>query len=188
MIGESADVNIVEHPVDPITQIKNEYDLIMDQLEKGKFVSKVYYYECPNFPEEGTITFYSDSVGIRMIENEAVQGSHGGETATYYLKNGQLFFVYQVQSYWSFAQGSDQENPSTVDHVSEYRFYLYENELIKCLVKNYSAKDNEDLDEKGKATNNVNVECKAYDDLNDKLSILMNQYGGEEHLNCIWLQ
>jgi hypothetical protein len=143
VIGESTEVNIVEQPVDPITQIKNEYELVMDQFEKGKFLSKVYFYECPNFPEKGTITFYSDSTGVRMIENEAVQGSHGGETATYYLKNGQLFFVYQVQSYWSFAEGSDHDNPSTVDHVSEYRFYLHKNELIKCLVKNYSAKDNE---------------------------------------------
>lgn len=179
--------NLVEHSIDPITEIKNEYDLITTQLDKDVLVSKTYTYECPNFPEEGSITFYSDSSGVRMIENEAVQGSHGGETAQYYLKNNQLFFVYQVQSYWSFAAGSEPDNPSTVDHVSEYRFYMHKNELIKCLVKNYSAKDNEDLDEKGKSTNNVNIECDTYNDLNDKLSILMNQYGGEEHVNCIWL-
>lgn len=178
---------ISEHdPEDVIGNIKQKYATTTGQLANGDYISVVKSYDCPEYPEEGTITFFSDSTGVRIIEHQVIQGSHGSENTKYYLNNGGLFFVYQVHSYWTFAESSDPDVPTTEDHVSEYRYYVHEGEVIKCLEKNYVVKENEDFDEMSKATSNVEFDCSGSIDILEKFTTLKAQINAAEYSNCIW--
>jgi len=97
-----------------------------------------------------------------------------------------LFFVYEVLSYWTFTESSDPENPTTEDHVVEYRSYLNEDYFVKCLEKNYKVKENEEFVAASKNAKNVEIDCGSVTDFLERYNKLLTHANGFENASCIW--
>jgi len=82
-------------------------------------------------------------------------GDHGGVTDTFYFHEGELYFVFQSASWWSF----DPDGPegSTIDHARERRVYYSGNDAIRHLLKKVSSSDADAIGEILSATDNRSV-------------------------------
>lgn len=125
---------------DPVEDIKKEYADLQTQLKAQKLSSKGFTYNC-NDERSGKVTFYSDQKGIRIIEHSYDEYSHFGSTEQYFIKDGNLFFIFKKDTGWNF-DGGTPEKPITKDDITESRIYIQNNKPIKCLEKQYSIRSN----------------------------------------------
>src|ERR1700750_1166248 len=125
---------------DPIEQIKREYSSLQKQLESKKLTSTGFTYNC-NDETFGKVTFYSDQKEIRIIEHSYDEHSHFGSTEQYFIKDGNLFFIFKEDTGWNFDVVTP-EKPITKDDIAESRIYIQNNKSIKCLEKKYSIRSN----------------------------------------------
>lgn len=125
---------------DPIDQIKIEYSNLQKQLESKKLTSTGFIYNC-NDERSGKVTYYSDQKEIRIIEHSYDEYSHFGSTEQYFIKDGNLFFIFKEDTGWNF-DGGTPEKPITKDDITESRIYIRNNKSIKCLEKQYSIRSN----------------------------------------------
>ncbi|SFN37018.1 hypothetical protein SAMN05421594_2395 [Chryseobacterium oleae] len=128
----------IKNAVDPIEEIKSEYSKLQKQLESKKLTSTDFTYNC-NDERSGKVTFYSDQKEIRIIEHSYDEYSHFGSTEQYFIKDGNLFFIFKEDTGWNF-DGGTPEKPITKDDITESRLYIHNNKSIKCLEKQYSIK------------------------------------------------
>lgn len=129
-----------EKSSDPIEEIKKEYAVLQTQLKAKKLSSKSFNYNC-NDERSGKVTFYSDQKEIRIIEHSYDEYSHFGSTEQYFIKDGNLFFIFKEDTAWNF-DGGTPEKPITKDDITESRIYIQNNKPIKCLEKQYSIRSN----------------------------------------------
>ena len=167
-----------------IEDIREKYAYITQNLDQMRVVQiKI---ECPTYPESGALTFYYKDEQLRLIVHDYSDGGHGGGENQYFVWNGQLFFYYAQGSYWTFAQSAGDE-PVTVDHVEEYRYYYKDEVPIRYLEKSYSYKST-DQNQKPSAQvpNEVGSHAAAEEALKDFQKILL--FEGKAHLSgtCIW--
>lgn len=100
---------------------------IVKAKEDSTLIKKEFNYECPDNPEIGTITYYSDSTGIKLIEHSFSVGDHYGEDSQYFLWDGKLFFHFPRYGNWVFDSETvdkDGSNNSTIDNMTEERSYF----------------------------------------------------------------
>lgn len=126
---------------DPIDEIKKEYTRLQTQLNAKKLTSTDFTYNCDD-EITGKVTFYSDNQGIRMIEHSYDEQSHFGSTEQYFIKDGNVFFIFKEDTVWNF-DGGTPEKPITKDDITESRIYIQNNKPIKCLEKKYSIRSDE---------------------------------------------
>ncbi|KFF23495.1 hypothetical protein [Chryseobacterium vrystaatense] len=127
--------------VDPIDEIKKEYNRLQTQLKAKKLNTTGFTYNC-NDEITGKVTFYSDNQSIRIIEHSYDEQSHFGSTEQYFIKDGNVFFIFKEDTGWNF-DGGTPEKPITKDDITESRVYIQNNKPIKCLEKKYSIRSNE---------------------------------------------
>ncbi|WP_223608029.1 hypothetical protein [Chryseobacterium sp. OSA05B] len=125
---------------DPIEEIKSEYSSLRKQLESKKLTSKGFTYNC-NDERSGKVTYYSDQKEIRIIEHSYDEYSHFGSTEQFFIKDGNIFFIFKEDTGWNF-DGGTPEKPITKDDITESRIYFQNNKPIKCLEKQYSIRSN----------------------------------------------
>ncbi|KFF19741.1 hypothetical protein [Chryseobacterium sp. JM1] len=125
---------------DPIEEIKSEYSSLQKQLESKKLTSTGFTYNC-NDERSGKVRFYSDQKEIRIIEHSYDEYSHFGSTEQYFIKDGNLFFIFKEDTGWNF-DGGTPEKPITKDDITESRIYIQNSKSIKCLKKQYSIRSN----------------------------------------------
>lgn len=79
------------------------------------------------------LTKYRDQEGevVKMVFVSG--GDHGGATDHYYFKDGELYFIYQSQSYWSF--DPERGEGATIDTGREQRIYYAGDRVLRHLVK-----------------------------------------------------
>lgn len=175
---------------DPLLDIKMKFKVINDAISNGKLNKDSISYECPDYPEGGTLLFYKDNGEIRKIVRNYYAGDHGGETIQYYAWNDELFFQFSDESYWMFDAGNrseDEMSPNTVDHFTEMRYYFEKGEIIKCLEKKFEYRTALKNNPKSNEVSNKEVECNNAEELmNDFKKLLalekMNMTDGD----CIW--
>lgn len=79
------------------------------------------------------LTKYRDLAGkiVKMVFVSG--GDHGGATDYFYFKDGELYFIYQSQSYWSFDPKGGEG--VTIDTGREQRIYYDGDRVVRHLVK-----------------------------------------------------
>lgn len=126
---------------DPIESIRSRFKATMAGLEDGSLTKSAVAFECDEDPISGEIWYYTDASGsIKMIEDSYTMGDHGGKTIQYFLDDGELYFQFVTIGSWQF----DVDGEGTIDRTEEYRYYVDQDQLIRCLKKAYevSSKDN----------------------------------------------
>lgn len=120
-----------------IEHIRDVYKETM--AKKSDFKTKIKNINCPDYPENGTISYYYSSSGqLRLIEKETDDGGHASESAQFLVEDDRLIFYFGSRSSWSFADGGTLEKPNTRDDNSETRHYYKNEKPIRCLSKSYS--------------------------------------------------
>ncbi|WP_375559142.1 hypothetical protein ACE193_15555 [Bernardetia sp. OM2101] len=117
-----------------VEDIREEYQTIQSKITKGKMDSSSFRYQCDG--GGGQIVYFSENKELRKITYSSGY-EHGGVIKEYFLKDNTPFFVFHDASTWTFDVGSKQEN-ATRDDMTEKRFYIIDNQLIKCLEKEFT--------------------------------------------------
>ncbi len=133
-------------------------------------------YECPDYPEYATIKYYEYENKIVMIEHTYNDGSHGGYTDQYYLQDNKAFFAFMTGGYWRFDGEDENGNPKTVDINTEERFYIANDNLIRCLSKQFQSENQKDFATQRDNAKNVTAKCdpKTLIEINSKVTNLIS--------------
>lgn len=94
------------------------------EIDDGGIVAKLTRYE--NAGELVKLVYTSGS-------------DHGGATDYFYFKNGELYFIYQSQGYWSFDPKGGEG--ATIDTGREQRLYFNGDQVIRHLAKEVKTSD-----------------------------------------------
>ncbi|MAS93174.1 MAG: hypothetical protein CMO55_08255 [Verrucomicrobiales bacterium] len=125
-----------------IKDIRAKYN----QIEGWKKRAQKIEFEADGEPFFGTLTRYYSGESIVKIDFSYTAGDHGGSDESYYYDNGQLFFIYAADSYWSFTGNTLPTGESeTKDTLIEQRLYFSNNQLIRHLRKEVSSTNPEAL-------------------------------------------
>ncbi|MBL6445145.1 hypothetical protein JMN32_02420 [Fulvivirga sp. 29W222] len=172
-----------------IKDIRSKYATVMGLKDKEALTVEVLEYRCPDFPEEGTITYYSQDEEVKLIEHSFSEGDHYGGKNQYLVWEGKLFFYFSDVGYWTFDMGTgDEDEPvsQTKDIITESRFYFDNEEAVKCLSKNYEIRSRDA--EKVKPENIPNEEINCFDspEIMHKFKAIMELKGKGVNGECIW--
>jgi hypothetical protein len=172
-----------------INDIRKKYSIIEEAKDKGELDEAFTEYECSDYPESGSFTFYTDDTGVKLIAHSYVMGDHFGAEDLYYVWGGELFFLYSSSSSWTFDSESisDDSYTGTVDEMTETRHYFHKGEAIKCLEKNYKVRSSAKNKPTSATVPNAEAECGDTSSLQEKFEqILGFQNLKIEEDSCIW--
>lgn len=108
----------------------------------GQLQKDTLAFACYEGEMDGEVILYVQAGEIVLVEYGLYQGDHGGSGESWYFREGEPVFVFVESSYWQFA-GPEREAADgsmiqgTKDVVTEERYYVYEQKVIRSLTKDY---------------------------------------------------
>ncbi|PQA93005.1 hypothetical protein B0A69_12640 [Chryseobacterium shigense] len=172
----------IQNATNPVDEIKKEYNNIQTKLKAKKLTSTSFNYNC-NDEISGKVTYYSDEGEIRMIEHSYDENSHFGSTEQYFVKEGNLFFIFKEDTVWNF-DGGTPEKPITKDDITESRIYIQNNKPVKCLEKQYSIRSNTSGKPSPDKISNKETQCHIDELIKTYQSLLKNKDKKKE-IQCL---
>ncbi|MEK7949611.1 hypothetical protein [Luteolibacter soli] len=118
-------------PDERVAEIRKWYDTV--QKSKAATERKIAF-EAESEPMSGDLTVRDFDGGWQTLV-VSYGGEHVGIDEQYYFKDGALFFVYVVTSYWRFHPDSTDEKPKTVDTRTEDRYYFDGKTCVRRLTR-----------------------------------------------------
>ncbi|WP_312903126.1 hypothetical protein [Chryseobacterium taichungense] len=119
-----------------VDDIKNEYAIISGLLNSKKLDSTTFNYNCDE--KEGEVTFYFQDKKLKMVKDFYAEHSHFSSSTKYFVKDDQVFFIFNEETVWNFDDGGTPEKPATKDNIKERRIYILNDKAIQCFEKNYT--------------------------------------------------
>jgi hypothetical protein len=112
------------------------------KIDKGQPTkTETIEFEVPDSPVSGTITRRSYEGGLSAIKLSYSEGDHGSTDQSYYFDEKGLFFIFVRDSSWRFAPDTTDEKPSTIDTLTETRYYVRKGSLIQILKRSATSGD-----------------------------------------------
>lgn len=150
------DLKIQNDSVKTTADIKTEYARLNNLLISRKLDSTKFNYNCDE--KEGEVILYFQDKKLAAVKDFYAEHSHFSSSTTYFVKNDQVFFIFNGETVWNFDDGGTPEKPETKDDIKEKRIYILNNKAVQCFEKNYS------LRSKGNNTNpesipNKEIKC-----------------------------
>lgn len=150
------DLKIQNDSVKTIADIKTEYASLNNLLISRKLDSTKFNYNCDE--KKGEVILYFQDKKLAAVKDFYAEHSHFSSSTTYFVKNDQVFFIFNDETVWNFDDGGTPEKPETKDDIKEKRIYILNNKAVQCFEKNYS------LRSKGNNTNpesitNKEIKC-----------------------------
>lgn len=121
-----------------VDDIKKEYAKVNVALTSKMMDSTKFKYNCDE--REGEVTFYYENKKLAAVKDFYAEHSHFSSSTTYFVKNGQVFFIFNDETVWNFDDGGTPEKPETKDDIKEKRIYILNNKAVQCFEKNYSVR------------------------------------------------
>lgn len=121
-----------------INDIRKEYAELNTLLTAKKLDSTKLNYNCDETEREGEVVFYYQNKKLKIVKNFYSEHSHFSSSTQYFIKDDQVFFIFNDETTWNFDDGGTPEKPETKDDVKEKRFYYINNKLVSCRDKNYT--------------------------------------------------
>lgn len=130
LVAGSAGAAADEDPSATIKEIRKLYAAI----DGAKPLStKVLKFDLEGDPMEGTLTKYTYEGGLTALKLSYVAGDHGGSDEHFYYHEGAPFFLFIKDQHWTFAPDGTAEKPSTIDVLTESRYYLSGDRCVRAL-------------------------------------------------------
>ncbi|AZA57572.1 hypothetical protein [Chryseobacterium shandongense] len=130
------DLKIQNDSVKTIADIKTEYARLNNLLISRKVDSTKFNYNCDE--KEGEVILYFQDKKLAAVKDFYSEHSHFSSSTTYFVKNDQVFFIFNDETVWNFDDGGTPEKPETKDDIKEKRIYILNNKAVQCFEKNYS--------------------------------------------------
>lgn len=184
-VDSTAAVKSPENALEPledlksVDDIKREHTYITSKIESGSMDSTSFDYNCHD-EKKGKVVYFSDKGQLRLIQHTYNEYSHFSATDEYFLKDGAPFFVFYDHLGWSFID----EN-QTKDDITENRYYIIDNQPVKCLQKKFSKLSNNEDSLKSKMVANKEVKCASLDPLVEDFELLLKFKHQRENLICL---
>ncbi|WP_374458816.1 hypothetical protein [Chryseobacterium taeanense] len=129
-------LKIQNDSVKTIADIKKEYENINNLLTSKKLDSTTFSYNCDE--REGEVTLYYQNNKLKIVKDFYAEHSHFSSATKYFVKDNQVFFIFNEETIWNFADGETPEKPETKDDIKEKRIYILDHKVAQCFEKNYS--------------------------------------------------
>ncbi|MDO5656427.1 MAG: hypothetical protein Q4G27_09845 [Flavobacteriaceae bacterium] len=120
-----------------ISQIQKKYNQIQQQIQQNKIQPEITEFTCQTKDGHGVLhRFIQNNQVIKISFTEGI--GHSYTTEEFFFDQDQLFFVLQSQESWSpSAVGGSEEDPASISTITEKRFYVKSDTIIKKLEKTY---------------------------------------------------
>lgn len=141
--------------------IKEYYNYIENGIGNNEFIEKSFTIE----PENNVLKVHYKSDQIIRIFQYYSDGSHCDELNYYYFKDDKLIFIFKDHACWMFDSDGpyNEENPSTLDIMEEFRYYINKDACIKYLHKKYEQRNWKKENPTSETTKNTIMECSDSD-------------------------
>ena len=172
-----------------IKDIRSKYATVASLKEKGALKAEVLEYSCPDYPAQGTVSFYSQGNEVKLIEHSFSEGDHYGGKEQYFVWDSQLFFCFSDVGTWMFDMGTmegDELVSQTKDVITESRFYFHKEKAVRCLVKNYEIRSRDKEKVKPENIPNEETDCLDSEEVMSKFKTLMALKDRDENGECVW--
>lgn len=126
-----------------LADIRQKFTHITQAKEAETLKTVTRKYTCEGDPISGAVVYFYEGEALRLILNEADDGSHSWMAESFYVWNGEVFFVFKESGYWTFdsqAAASENGQMETVDYTEEARYYFVKGEAIRCLEKSFEVR------------------------------------------------
>ena len=172
---------ITEKELKTVEDIKEEYQTIQSKITNGKMTSTSFNYECDG--GEGQIVYFLENGQLRKIKHSSGY-EHGGSTEEYFLKDNSVFFMFYDNSTWNF-DGESKQEEATRDDMSERRFYIIDNKLIKCLEKEFVIRSSLKNNPSSETVENKEVECSDLTSLLEDYNLVLKYKNQTADRECL---
>jgi len=164
-----------------IDDIKKEYASINSILISKKLDSTQFSYNCDE--REGEVTLYYKDKKLAAVKDFYAEHSHFSSSTTYFIKNDQVFFIFNDETVWNFDDGGTPEKPETKDDITEKRIYILDNKAVQCFEKKYSVRS------KGSNTDpetisNRETKCDISEHMK-KYNLIVKNKDRKGNINCL---
>lgn len=128
--------SIKNDTIKTIADIKKEYAVISGLVDSKKLDSTTFNYYCNE--REGEVTLYYQNKKLKMVKDFYAEHSHFSSFTKYFVKDDQVFFIFNDETVWNFDEGGTPEKAETKDDIKEKRIYILQGKAVQCFEKNYS--------------------------------------------------
>lgn len=132
----------VAGPDERVAEIRKWYDTVQ---ESKPATERKIAFEAEGEPLSGDVTVREFDGGWKMVVASYGAGDHAMIDEHFYCKDGKLFFVYVVTSYWRFHPDSTDDSPKTIDTRTEDRYYYDGKTCVRRLTRNATSEDTKKL-------------------------------------------
>ncbi|ACU06712.1 hypothetical protein FIC_00238 [Flavobacteriaceae bacterium 3519-10] len=121
-----------------VEDIKTEYNLVNRLLQEKKLDSASFLYSCAG-ERQGNVVYYYENRQLRSIRHTYSEYSHFSAVENYFIKDGNVFFIFKKETGWTF-DGGTPEKPETRDNSKEFRYYMVNGKPLQCFEKEYTVR------------------------------------------------
>lgn len=164
-----------------VEDIREEYQSIMSKISEGKIDSTFFNYSC--YEESGNVIYFVENGEVRRIKHNSGY-EHGGVTKEFFLKDNKVFFIFHDASTWRFDVDAKQEN-ATRDDMTEKRFYIIDNQLIKCLEKEFTIRSSVKNNPTSATVANKEVACSDLAPLMKDYELVLKYKNQKTDMECL---
>ena len=164
-----------------IADIKKEYGNVNNLLTSKKLDSTSFTYNCDE--REGEVTLYYQDENLKVIKDFYSEHSHFSSSTKYFVKDDQVFFIFNDETVWNFDDGGTPERPETKDDIKEKRIYILNNKAVQCFEKNYSIRSKGNNQDPGSIANKE-TKCDI-SELMKKYQLILKNKDKKGDINCL---
>lgn len=164
-----------------INDIKKEYASINSMLISKKLDSTQFSYNCDE--REGEVTLYYKDKKLAAVKDFYAEHSHFSSSTLYFIKNEQVFFIFNDETVWNFDDGGTPEKPETKDDIKEKRIYILDHKAVQCFEKKYSVRSKGNNTDPKKISNKE-TKCDIAD-LMKKYQLIVKNKDRKGGINCL---
>ncbi|WP_449387403.1 hypothetical protein [Chryseobacterium lineare] len=174
-------LRIPDDSIKNTADIKKEYENVNNLLTSKKLDSTTFTYNCDE--REGEVTLYYQDKKLKVVKDFYSEHSHFSSSTKYFVKDDQVFFIFNNETVWNFNDGGTPERPETKDDIKEKRIYILNNKAVQCFEKNYSVRSKGNNQDPGSIANKE-TKCDISELMKTYQLILKNK-NKNGNINCL---
>ena len=180
-INQNSQEKIDDKKLQTIEDIREEYKTLVSKINDKKLDSISFQFEC--YEASGEVSYFLENGQLRVIKYSNGY-EHGGVTKEYFLKNEKPFFIYHETGTWNFDVDARVENAPR-DDIKEERFYIIDENLIKCLEKKFTMRSAAKQNPTSATVANQEAKCPQISELLKDYRLVLKHRNQTGKMECL---
>lgn len=162
-----------------VSDIRASYAEINERIRTKSLDSSFFKYNC-NDEKSGIVTFFKEKGKVRLIRHSHSEYSHFSATNEYFVESDSVFFIYSKEVQWTFA-----DQNKTRDEIVEKRFYVLNDQPVKCLQNESTVLVSSAESNVLKATSNKKINCSSFRPMLMQFKKLISLQDQKKDMQCL---